>query len=258
MDYLIFSDESGRWNDGDYYVRSWIKISPKNYVKLRKEIVFLKHVSGIKELKWKSFINNIKKAEDVASSIQDIEFEVFITLSIPDHFQCRLKNGKYIILKTLQGITPEQSTGGEALTEAIKNKIISAAQHTIFYSFFERQHIENARRALIADSSSVSYKFVVDTPQCLDKDWIKIANECGIKSAEVEKKSETSPGIEFADIIASCIHECLVGEDNANRYYRDHIKDKMLDMHSKKIPNPNLIFFQDFNEGEKKRVNIFR
>jgi len=133
MDYLIFTDESGSWNEGDYYLRSWVKISPKNYEMLRKDIIFIKHETGIKELKWKPIKNNIKRIEDAIVSIFNIDFNIFITLSIPGHFQDRLKNSKYIILRTLHDIGPEQSTGGEQLTEAIKNKIISAAQHTIFY-----------------------------------------------------------------------------------------------------------------------------
>jgi hypothetical protein len=258
MEYLIFSDESGHWNEGNYYLRSWIKISPINYTLLRKEIVFLKNETGIRELKWKSFKNNIRNAEHAIASIKNIEFSVFVTLSIPGHFQSRVKDHKYIILRTLQGIKLEQSTGGEQFTEAIKNKIISAAQHTIFYSFFERQHIENAKKALVADIPTEGFKFIIDSPQCLDKDWAEIANECGIVDVEIEKESKKIPGIELADIVAGCIHECIIGEEQAKTYYQEHIKDKMLDMRSRKLPNPNLIFFSDFSEDEKKRVNIFR
>jgi hypothetical protein len=258
MDYLIFSDESGCWNEGDFYLRSWIKISPKNYEALRKDIIFLKHETGIKELKWKSFKNNLKTREDTIASIFNIDFNIFVTISIPGHFQNRLTNNRYIILRTLQEIKPEQSTGGEQLTEAIKNKIISAAQHTIFYSFFEKQHIENAKKALINDIPTESYQYIVDTPQCLDRDWIKIANECRIGNIKIEKKSEKVSGIELADIIAGCIHEYLRGEEQAGKCYKEYIKNKMLDMRSKAFPNPNLIFFEDFNDDEKKKTNIFR
>jgi len=258
MDYLIFSDESGCWNEGDYYLRSWVKISPKNYETLRKDIIFLKHETGIKELKWKSFKNNIKNREDAITSIHNIEYNIFISLSIPTHFQNRLKNNRYIILRTLQGIKPEQSTGGEQFTEAIKDKIIGAAQHTIFYSFYEKQHIENAKIALVADAPCESYQFVVDTPQCLDKDWVKIANECGIDNVKIEKQSEKVSGIELADIVAGCIHEYLRGEEQAGKYYQEYIKDKMLNMHSRTLPNPNIIFFQECSDDEKKKLDIFR
>lgn len=55
MKYLIFSDESGKWNEGDYYIRSWIRITPENYDLLRKEVIFSKHETGVKELKWEKF-----------------------------------------------------------------------------------------------------------------------------------------------------------------------------------------------------------
>jgi hypothetical protein len=225
---------------------------------LRKEVIFLKHETGIKELKWKSFKKNLKSAEEMIISIQNIGFSVFITLSIPGHFKNRLDNNKYIILRTLEGIKPEQSTGGEQFTEAIKNKIINSAQHSIFYNFFEKQHIANAKKAFVADIRSESFKFIVDSLQCLDKDWAKIANECGITNVAVEKKSETAAGIELADIVAGCIHGYLRGEDEAKNCYQVHIKGKMIDMHSTTLPNPNLIFFPDFSEDEKKKVEIFR
>jgi len=258
MDYLIFTDESGSWNEGDFYLRSWVKITPRSYEMLRKDIIFIKHETGIRELKWKSLINNINKIQNTIVSIFKIDFNIFITISMPHHFQNRLWNNKYNILKTLQHIKSEQSTGGEQFTEAIKNKIISAAQHTIFYSFFEKQHIENANKALINDIPSESYQYIVDTPQCLDKDWAKIANECGIVNIKIEKKSGKVSGIELADIIAGCIHEYLRGEGKAGEYYKNYIKDKMLDMCSKTFPNPNLIFFHDFSTDEKKKVAIFR
>lgn len=258
MEYLVFSDESGRWNEGDYYLRSWVKISPKNYAVLRKEIVFLKHETGIKELKWNSFKNSLKKAGDTIESIRNLDCCIFITLSIPGHFKDRLDNNKYVILRTLQGIRPEQSTGGEQVTETIKDKIIGAAQHTIFYNFFEKQHIENAKKALVRDIPTQDYKFVIDSPQCLDREWAKIANECGIANITVEKKSETAPGIEFADIIVGCIHGCLQDDGQAMKFYQENLRAKMLDMYSKEFPNPNLIFFQDFSAEQKQKINIFR
>lgn len=258
MKFLVFSDESGTWNDGDYYLRSWAKISRESYERLRKEIIFIKHETGIKELKWKQIKNNLKRIENSIVSIYNLDIDVFITISLPQHFQDRLKDDRYTILRTLRDITPEQSTGGEQITEIIKNKIISATQHTIFYNFFERQHIENSKIALVKDISADDYQYIVDTPQCLDKDWEKIAEECDIVNVKIEKKSERVPGIELADIIAGCVHEYLDRSKEAGEFYKKYIKNKMLDMYSKTIPNPNYIFYDDFSEDEKKRVDIFR
>jgi len=258
MDYLIFSDESGIWNEGDFYLRSWVKISPRDYKLLRKDIVFIKHEISAKELKWKSIKSNRNKIEDLIESVFGIGFNVFISISIPRHFQDRLENNRYTILRTLHDIKSEQSTGGEQLTEVIKSRIIRAAQHTLFYSFFEKQHIKNAKTALVQEIPSGAYQYIVDTPQCLDKDWIKIANECEIVNVKIEKKSEKVPGIELTDIIAGCIHEYLNRDAQAGEFYGKYIKNKMLDMCSKTIPNPNLVFYEDFNSDERSKVNIFR
>lgn len=258
MNYLIFTDESGRWNDDDFYLRLWVKIKPGDYDSLRKKIIFIKRETGIKELKWKSFKNNLEKIDKFINPIFLIDFDVFITISIPNHFKTRLIKEEYNILRTLKEIKTEQSTGGEKLTENIKSKIISSAQHTLFLNYFEKQHVENSKKALLNNINVNEYKYIVDTPQCLDKDWKKIAEECELKNVDVEKKSERIPGIELSDIIVGCIHEYLKNDDKAKNFYQMYIKNKMLDMNSKSLPNPNLIFFSDFNDDEKKGTNIFR
>lgn len=258
VDYLVFSDESGRWNEGDFYVRSWIRVSPADYELIRKDIVFIKHGMGSKELKWKSFKKNIENIKSIIESLFVVEFSVFISISKPDHFKERLENDRYNILTTLKDIETEQSTGGESFTETIKDKIISAAQHTLFFNYFEKQHIENSKKAFVNEIDKNLYKYIVDSPQCLDKDWEKIAKECGINQIAIEKKSENVPGIELADSIAGCIHEHLNNDVRAGEFYNEYIKKKMLDMTSQILPNPNLIFFNDFSPQEKEKANIFR
>jgi len=92
----------------------------------------------------------------------------------------------------------------------------------------------------------------------LRKDWEKIAKECGIINIEIVKKSGEVPGIELADTVAGCIHEHLNDERKAGEFYNEYIKKKMLNMASKDLPNPNLIFFNDFNPEERTKTNIFR
>ena len=58
MNYLIFSDECGTWKAGDYYIRSWIKISPEDYELISKDIVYIKY-TVIHSIKTST--NNIKK-----------------------------------------------------------------------------------------------------------------------------------------------------------------------------------------------------
>ena len=85
MKYLIFSDESGRWNEGDYYVRSWVRITPENYLSLRKEVIFAKYETGVKELKWERFSKNLDKFKNIS----DADFDIFVTISKPDHFKAK-------------------------------------------------------------------------------------------------------------------------------------------------------------------------
>ena len=122
----------------------------------------------------------------------------------------------------------------------------------------EKQHIENSKKAFVNNIDKTLYKYIVDSPQCQDKDWEKIADECGIVKLHIEKKSEKVPGIELADLIAGCINEHINDDEKAGDFYYEYIKKKMLDMTSQTLPNPNLIFFNDFSPEEKAKANIFR
>lgn len=254
MEFLIFSDESGCWNAGKYYIRAWVKISPVQYCLLRKEVIFAKHETGIKELKWGHVSRSYNKYKDIFSPA----FNVFITISIPGHYQKRLLEDKYKIIKTLKDIGAYQSTGGERLTQIVKNKIICSAQHTLFLNYFEKQHMQNAKGALVEACIDNDYNFVIDTPQCLDRDWRDIAHECGINNVDIIKDSDKNPGIELADIICGCVHNYLKHNVTAAEVYKKSIKSKMSDMTSTSFPNPNLVFYNDFSETEKNALNIFR
>jgi hypothetical protein len=254
MEYLIFTDESGKWNEGDYYIRVWIKISLKDYEILRKEIIFAKYETRVKELKWEKFSKNSEKFKNIFS----INFEIFVTISIPKHFQDRLDCDSYNIIKTLKRIKDIQLTGGEMLKRIIKDKIINSANHTLFFNIFEKQHIKNSIETLVEENNYNSYKYIIDTPQCLDKEWLDIIRECGVSNVEIKKKSEECPGIELADVIAGCIYGYIFGNYKAECTYKNYIKNKMVNMKSQKHPNPNLIFYQDFTEEQKGRLNKFR
>lgn len=258
MNYLIFSDESGTWKAGDYYIRSWIRISPEDYELISKDIVYIKHKMDFKELKWKSVKNNAEKIKTNIESLFGIEFSLFITISKPEHFKKRLEDNRYNILRTLKDIPPERSTGGEHFTAAIKEKIINAAEHTLFFNYFEKQHIKNSKKALVNNINNKEYKYIVNYPQIWDKDWEKVARECGIVNLKIEKASEKVPGIELADSIAGCIKDHLNNDDKASGFYYEYIKKKMADMTSQTLPNPNLIFIGDFSPEEKEKANIFR
>ena len=258
MNYLIFSDESGRWNEGNYYIRSWIRISPEDYELISKEIVYIKYKKDFPEVKWKAIINNIEKIRNNTESLFNIEFSLFVTISKPAHFKKRVAANRYIIIRTLKNLSPEQYTKKEDFTATIKEKIINTAQHTLFSNFVEKRHIENSKIALVNNIDNTEYEYRVDSPQCIHKDWEKIAKECGIVKLKIVKKSEEEPGIELADIIAGCINDHLNNKEKASEFYSEYIKKKMIDMTSRDMPNPNLIFIGDFSAEEKKETEIFR
>jgi hypothetical protein len=258
MRFLIFSDESGRWEEGNYYLRSWIRISPENYELVRKDIVFIKHIMNFKEVKWNSIKNNIEKIRSNIESLFGIEFILFITISKPDHFKKQVEDNRYIIIRTLKNLPLEQYTSREALGEIIKEKITDKAKHTLFFNIYEKRHIENSKVALVNNIDNTEYEYRVDSPQCYYTDWEKIAEECGIVKPKMVRKSEEDPGIELADIIAGCINNHLDGDEEASEFYSEYLKNKMLDMTSTAIPNPNRIFNEDFSPEEKRKTNIFR
>lgn len=247
MKFLIFSDESGQWNTGKYYIRSWIRITPENYDLLRKEIIFSKYETGVQELKWERFKKNCDKFKNIFS----VNFNIFITISMPEHFQSRIYN----IITAIENVPI--STGGQELTGKIKKKVISSAKNELFFNYFEKIHIENSKKALLHEEGSNDYKYIIDTPQYLDREWENIAKECGIEQIEIIKISKNVPGIELADIVSGCIMDLLENKEGIKLIYEECIKSKMCNMQSQECPNPNLIFFQDFKE-EKIEMDIFR
>lgn len=249
-EYYLFSDECGVWHSGTYYVRCWIKIGSDEYLRLEKEVIYSKHKAGVKELKYDKFCSNQDKFKNIFS----VDYSIFITISAPEHFA----NRQYTILRTLQGIEVSQSTGGEHLTEAIKRRLINSARNTLFFNYFESQHIENSKAAFIGTDDPLQYKLIVDTPQCLPREWVEIARERGMENVTVVKKSEQCPGVELADVVAGCIFKKIRDDETAVRIYDLYIKEKMIDMTSTDSPNPNLIFYQDFTVAQKTQLNIFR
>jgi len=248
MKFLIFSDESGQWNIGKYYIRSWIRITPENYNLLRKEIIFSKYETNVQELKWERFKKNYDKFKNIFS----VNFNIFITISKPNHFQLR----NYKIITAIDNVPI--STGGQELSGKIKKKIVSSAKNELFFNYFEKIHIENSKKALLCEENPNDYKYIIDTPQYLDKEWLNIAKECGIEQIEIIKISKNVPGIELADVVSGCIMDLLKSVEVAKLIYKECMQSKMWNMVSQECPNPNLIFIQDYSEEEKIEMNIFR
>ena len=247
---FVFSDESGSWHSGPVYVRSWVKMSNDVYEQVKREVVYKKHLADVKELKYDKFQCN----QGNFNSIFSFDFTVFVTISIPEHFEKR----KYTILQTLQGIDISKSTGGEQITESIKTKVINSAKNILYFVYFENHHIKNSQKALIDDLDYDDYEYQIDIPQCQPKEWKVLASENGIKNIKVIRRSEECPGVELADVVAGCIYNKIMGDGTASQIYNDYVKSKMADMASRTYPNPNMIFFQDFTDDQKKLCSGFR
>jgi len=255
MTYLIFSDESGTWSnrEEDYYIRAWINISSEEYVKLQKEIFYIQKTTGTKEIKWDNFKRNYKKYGDIFIP----NFQVYITLSIPKNFW----NRNYKVLTTLQNLDEEAFTGDEKVKIHLREKIINSAQTVIFLNYFERQHIENSKIALA--SNLLDYKYIVDSPQFVDREWIEVAREVGIDNLEIKKDSENVPGIQITGIIAGCFYDLiseLENNDIARDIYKDLIKPKMINMYSsdRQKANPNIIFYGDCPNDIRDKLTAIR
>ncbi len=264
MKYFVFSDESGSWSDSnaEYYVRSWIKITEGQHCLLERKVSHIKE-NGTKELKWDNFKRNVKRS-DAYKDIFALDFTIFITISKTGTFLAR----QFKIIDTLENLQESDITGGTKLPQiktALKSKIINSARMVLFLNYYERLHIENSIKALFQNQQELSafnkgdVEYKVDTPQFLDKEWEDVAKQCGIKNIELVKHSEKRPGIELADLVAGCVGDMIKGDANAKTIYDTYIKPKMTDMNSRDIPNPNLIFYEDFDDVEKKKIdNLFR
>lgn len=247
---LIFSDESGTWSNQEenYYIRSWISISSGEYTKLAKEVFYIQRTTGTKEIKWDNFKRNYQLYQDILSP----GFKIFITLSIPKIFW---ESKNYKILTALQGLEDDNFTGDDTIKINSRKKIINSARAVIFLNYFEKQHIENSKVALAKDTTN--YKYIVDTPQFLDKEWLEIAREVEINDGDIkiEKKSEEIPGIQIAGIVAGCFYDLLSKDETTCKdIFRRFLKSKMMDMYSSNMPNPNVIFYNDCPDDIKKKL----
>ena len=72
------------------------------------------------------------------------------------------------------------------------------------------------------------------------------------------KDSKEEKGIQLADVFCGCVKDCIDGDHKAKKIYNDCFKRHMRNMYDKDCPNPNLIFYDDFNDKERQRLDIFR
>ena len=254
MKYLIFSDESGSWSniEEEYYIRAWVGITEEEYKRLKVSINSIHKSKKLKELKWRNFKNNFQHDMQYRK-IFDSDFKIFVTISKPKFFWSK----SYNVITVLENLKEGELTGDEEVQLSLKKKITNSARMVLFLNYYERQHIINSKSALLK-TDTTEYEYIVDNPQFLNREWKEVANEVGIENVEIIKESKACPGIELADVICGCIKDFINEDPEASEIYGTCIKSKMIDIWNKSIPNPNLIFIEDFTDEERQKLDIFR
>ncbi len=228
-----------------------MKLSESNYDDLRKEILFIKKILRIQELKWYCFKKKYKdlNSKGKLEGLKNIHYEIFITITDTKHF----KKKNYRIFSKLYETDIFSNLPESVDKEKLKKRVENTIRREYFFSFYEATHIENAKKALIANSKD-KFEIIVDRPPY--QDWQELARVCGME-AKI-KDSKEYEGIQLADVICGCIRDYVNGDNNVKDIYDECFKVHMRNMKDENIPNPNLIFYKDFNDEERRRLNIFR
>jgi len=246
--FFIFSDESGSWHDADdVYVRSWVVITENDSEKLLNKIEEIKHFLNANELSWKTLAGN----ESYFSYFDDLNFRIFITISSPRDI---LWDRKYVVTKNFN-TNIENFDFGELdinIEEYIKDRILRDIKNALFLNFYEKFHIENAKKGIERVIKPTDYELIyrIDPPQMPKDGWKKILTNITGTSVNIEfPKSSKSQGIQFADIIAGCVRSLLIKDNNYNKacVFLKRIKKKLI-AKNKNNPNPNLIFYGEINK----------
>ena len=250
--FFIFSDESGSWHDErDVYVRSWVVIKEEESKKLLNKIDEIASFLGAKELSWKVISGNSKYFKDFT----DLDFRIFITVSSPKDINWK---DKYSLTRDFTSNIENFNFGelSEDLKVYVKERILRDIKHALFLHFYEKHHIENAKKGIERVIKPTEYDLIyrVDPPQMSQDGWKKILQAIGGTNINIEfPKSSRSQGIQFADIIAGCFRSLLTKDANYNQAceFFKQIKNKLISK-NKENPNPNLIFYNEINLELKK------
>lgn len=249
---FIFSDESGSWHDeNEIYVRSWVAISENEYEKLVNKIDEVSGAIGSKELTWKSFAGNPK----YFNQFENISFRIFITVSVAKDIKW---GTKYILTRDFDKNIANFNFGelNDELRGYIKERVFRDIKNALFLNFYEKHHIENAKKGIEKVIKPTEYELVyrVDPPQISRDGWAKMLNSVSGKGVNIEfPKSERSQGIQFADVVAGCFRSLLVKDSNLDKAcnFFKTIKNSFIRGDADN-PNPNLIFYKEINDDIKK------
>lgn len=251
--YFVFSDESGSWHDPrEVYVRAWVVVHESSYDALVEAMSNISTDLKCNEVRWKILANNPSHFDVV----EKFDYRVFLTVSSPADIKWERK---YRITRDFPTQIQNLDFGeiDEALSELIKKKMFDDIKYVLFLNFYEKTHIENAKegieRVLPKRENLLIYR--VDPPQMSKDGWKSLLHTIS-PGVEIEfPKSQSDPGIQFADVIAGCVKSFLVEDDylDQSKILIPKFREKLIPKHAKN-PNPNLIFFKEINEKLKIRT----
>lgn len=251
--FFVFSDESGSWHDpNDVYVRAWVVVSETGYGSLVNAVDYIKSELNCSELKWKILAHN----KSHFNLVDKFNFRIFLTVSSPADIHWERK---YRVTRDFQNQIGGISFGAldAGLVTILKKKMYDDIRNILFLHFYERTHIENAKkgieRVLSTDNNLLIYR--VDPPQMSKDGWKNILHEISPDIQLEFPKSHSDDGIQFADIIAGCIRCFLTSDPNtldAAQEFIRKIRPKLV-ARNRANPNPNLIFFDEINQSLKNR-----
>jgi len=250
---IIFSDESGRWADGPYYVRSWIFWNIENYLQIERK--YTEKLNRQKHLlEWKNKrLKTILDKKSVEEIFQNID-RMFFTFTIIKEFKERKLNVRSDINQLLN-VHP--SLEGKKYKKYLINNVGKAVNKTYFLYLYENMHFKSFFDKL--NDSSV-YILMIDKPSQLDpKQHRKILMESPfIENKKVilgESDSDLSLGLQVADCFAGMVNDFLKNAVKESESWLCKYKEKFFD--DKSI---NKIMWQgddDYQLKEIKRINTF-
>lgn len=249
--FFIFSDESGSWhNPSDIYVRSWIVITESNYQHLLRIIDEICGFIGSKELAWSTLAGN----ENFFVSFNSIDFRIFITVSCPKDIAWETK---YRVTRNFSESISKFDFGelDSDIKSYIEGRIYRDIKNALFLNFYERCHIENAKKGIerVIKPSEYDLIYRIDPPQMSQDGWRDILQKISGSSVSIEfPKSNRTQGIQFADIVAGCFRSLLLKDRNfdQSKLFLKNIRSKLIGR-NKENPNPNLIFYGEINDEIK-------
>ncbi|HIG94832.1 MAG TPA: hypothetical protein HA283_04515 [Nanoarchaeota archaeon] len=198
---FVFSDETGHWNEGECYIRSWIIVSEDDYLMLKNKMNLCKKINNVK--------GEIKFGEGHDYSLfEDLNFNAYFTLTFCNDFKSRNFN-------LINQINSQDISSLTINNRNIKEKILNTLKNSLFLNIYEFFHIKNTILFLQNKYPSENFIFFIDSPQCQNNDWKDIFQEVYSEfKLKIINRSEDEIGIQFADILAGNVKKILRNIDS--------------------------------------------